>query len=743
MSVLDQFTQGMAIANRAEAGATSGLMNRQAQQELKRKEQARKSNEDLAYLSDSRTGIYSLKDDGTGNVEYTLRADWKDQVEKYHAGGDSRLRFDKMASSYLSRQGDEVVKKRSRKTYGPTKTKKGVVPTAVLDRLEANPGDEAALALKKEYESGEKTAYIVPVENQEGMFSFLTRFGTDEADDEELIFSEREVEAYLSDVLISGIELEIDPDRRRTQSAVAQGVLDPSGFENTRISIDRAKALYDDDVDRGTKLGLLQSVVAEYNKNPVIKEQPPVVTEKEVTTTTPGADIDEKEYQEYKKIMMQAYAMGGNKVQPPDDATMRDNFRKSKGLPTASTTTETVRTETPVDPVEQTFEQAFPELKDLGDEQLRERVDQFINDGTFVSRGLSGDQVGAIRQQLQALNVQSMQDLKEKVDDGTVKNPYKYALSMNLALSNDKGLVNGLDLKTATDRTFNFLVSGDPNRSAGDVIKDDIAIAQEKRLRDDFDFNVSKYWSTKSSAARDAFDKRIEGILKKIPDLEDDFKNAMTFIRESNPDFEGDKSQNYENYKLYDTKSKTIIKDFANQYKVTDPDTGTSIYDDVKKQYVEKFGFPEDSFTDETFFRMAQPLGGNDLTEGRTEVALYNGYQQLVESNFFGAIWPFGDNKVTMKDFLGDIMAPNTPYNPTQFMKQKMAVRTNADGKPIELVIRTNNPKYQSQEETVLKGNAGRVVEGEASIRFDYLIKNNILPAEHIIAIIQNVESVK
>lgn len=740
MSILAKFQDGMATANRAEAGATSGLMNRQAQAELRRQERARSSNEDLAYLSDSRTGIYKIGDDGSGNVKYTLRADWKEQVEKFHSGADNKLRFDKLASNYLSKNPDgEVVKKRSKKTYGPTKTKPGVVPTSIQDKADA--GDEGAQALVEQYKSGEKTAYIVPVENQEGMFSFLTRFGTDEADDEELIFSEREVEAYLANTLLSGIELEIDPDRRRTQSAISQGVLDQSGFNNTNISMERAKALYDDDVDRGSKLGLLETIVQEYNKNPVVKEQPPVVTEKEVTTTTPGDDIDEKEFQEFKSTMMQAYSMGGGKVQPPDDATLRDNFRKRKGLTPSTTTTETIRTETPVDPVEQTFEQAFPEFKDLGDEQLRERVDQFINDGTFATRGLSGDQVGAIRQQLQALNVQSMEDLKEKVDDGTVKNPYKYALSMNLALSNDKGLVNGLDLKTATDRTFNFLVSGDPNRTAKDVIADDIAIAQEKRLRDDFDFNVSKYWSTKSSAARDAFDKRIESILKRIPNLEDDFKNAMTFIRESNPNFEGDKTQNYEDYKLYDTNSKTIIKDFANQFKVADPDTGTSIYDDVKKQYVEKFGFPEDSFTDETFFRMAQPLGGNDLTEGRSEIALYNGYQQLVESNIFGAIWPGG--KVTMKDFLGDIMAPNTPDNPTQFMKQKMAVRTDADGKPIELVIRTNNPKYRSQEETVLKGNAGRVVEGEASIRFDYLIKNNILPAEHVIAIIQNVATVQ
>lgn len=738
MSVLDQITQGMAIANKAEAGATSALMNRQAQAELKRKEQARKSNEDLAYLSDSKTGIYSLKDDGTGNVDYTLRADWRDQVDKYHAGGDSRLRFDKMASSYLSRQGDEVVKKRSRKTYGPTKTKKGVVPTAVLDRLEANPGDEAALALKKEYESGEKTAYIVPVENQEGMFSFLTRFGTDETDDEELVFSEREVEAYLSDVLISGIELEIDPDRRRTQSAVAQGVLDPSGFENTRISMDRAKALYDDDVDRGTKLGLLQSVVAEYNKNPVIKEQPPIVTEEEVTTTTPGADIDEKEYQEFKKIMMQAFSMGGGKVQPPDDATMRDNFRKRKGLPTASTTTETIRTETPVDPVEQTFEQAFPEFKDLGDEQLRERVDQFINDGTFATRGLSGDQVGAIRQQLQALNVQSMEDLKEKVDDGTVKNPYKYALSMNLALSNDKGLVNGLDLKTATDRTFNFLVSGDPNRSAGDVIKDDLAIAQEKRLQEDANFTMQKFFSNKSDAARTAFLTRANSIVDNINSVIDEgYTKSLQYIQTPNDEDGKNNVQLRASYELLEKDVKSGMNDFAKHYGTT------GAVEDAKKMWVDK-GFSEGSFSNEVFYTMmgelGQVVGYQKVKSVLDDIALYNGYQQLVESNWAGAIWPGG--AVTMKDWLGDFPAGDTPQNQTQFFRNLLAVRVDANGKPIELVVRRNNPSNATGGDPK-QVKWGSIEEGEASIRFDYLIKNNLLSPEHLYRIIESAQTLR
>jgi hypothetical protein len=209
----------------------------------------------------------------------------------------------------------------------------------------------------------------------------------------------------------------------------------------------------------------------------------------------------------------------------------------------------------------------------------------------------------------------------------------------------------------------------------------------------------------------------------------------MAFVRESFN--EGDKTKTFEQYSSYDRKSKTIIKDYANQFKIKD-ENGDSIYSLTKKDFVEKYGFSEDAFTDEMFFRMAEPIGGSDLIEGRAEVALYNGYQQLVESNLLGAlIW---GGKVTMKDFIGDIMAPNTPDNPTQFMKQKMAIRTDSNGKPIELVIRTNNPKYASQN---IEGKAGRVVEGEASIRLDYLIKNNILPTEHLIAIIENAEPLR
>ena len=733
MSVLASMQQGKNIINKTSTAETRGLVNKLTQQELKRSEQARSANEDLAYLSDARTGIYTIGDnEGDDNVQYTLRADWKDQVDKYHSGGDSRLRFNKLASNYLSKNQDgEVVKKRSKKTFGPTKTKVGTIPTSLLDKLEANPNDESLLALKAQYEKGEKTAYIVPVENQEGMFSFITRFGTDEPDDEELTFSENEVEAYLGNNLISGLQLEINPDARRQASAAAQGAYDNTGgYDQMNISMERAKALYDDGVPRTTKLGILQQITDEYNKNPNVKEQPPIVTEKEVTTSTPGSDIDEKDFQAYKRTVAAGYARGGNVATMPDDDVLRDSYRRSKGLTTSSTTTETVRTETAVDPIEVKFNEAFPGLENLSETELQGKVNDFINDGTFINNGFTPEQVQSVRTNLESMNVESMDDLKAKVEDGTVKNPYKYALTLNLALANDKGQVNGQDIKTATDRTFNYLVAGDPNRTAKQQIADDISIAQEQRLGKTFDFNVSKYWNTKSASARQAFNTRVKDILKRVPELETDFLNAMAFVRESFN--EGDKTKTFEQYSSYNRKSNTIITDYANQFKTKD-ENGDSIYSLTKKDFVEKYGFSEDAFTDEMFFRMAEPIGGSDLIEGRAEVALYNGYQQLVESNLLGAlIW---GGKVTMKDFIGDITAPNTPDNPTQFMKQKMAIRTDSNNKPIELVIRTNNPKYTSQN---IEGEAGRVVEGEASIRLDYLIKNNILPTEHIIAIMEN-----
>ena len=125
MSVLAAMQQGKDIINRTSTAETRGLVNKLTQQELKRNEQARSANEDLAYLSDARTGIYTIGDnEGDDNVQYTLRADWKDQVNKYHSGGDSKLRFNKLASNYLSKNPDgEVVKKRSKKTFGPTRTK--------------------------------------------------------------------------------------------------------------------------------------------------------------------------------------------------------------------------------------------------------------------------------------------------------------------------------------------------------------------------------------------------------------------------------------------------------------------------------------------------------------------------------------------------------------------------------------------------------------------------------------------
>lgn len=739
MSVLAAMQQGKDIINRTSTAETRGLVNKLTQQELKRNEQSRSANEDLAYLSDARTGIYTIGDnEGDDNVQYTLRADWKDQVNKYHSGGDSKLRFNKLASNYLSKNPDgEVVKKRSKKTFGPTETRPGTIPTSLTDKLEANPNDESLLALKAQYEKGEKTAYIVPVENQEGMFSFITRFGTDEPDDEELTFSENEVEAYLGNNLISGLQLEIDPDARRQASAAAQGAYDNTGgYDQMNVSMERAKALYDDGVPRTTKLGILQQITDEYNKNPNVKEQPPIVTEKEVTTSTPGSKIDEKEYQLFKENIDKARDMGG--LPALSDADMRNNFRKSKGLDPASTTTETVRTETAVDPIEVKFNEAFPGLENLSETELQEKVNDFINDGTFINNGFTPDQVQSVRTNLESMNVESMDDLKAKVEDGTVKNPYKYALTLNLALANDKGQVNGQDIKTATDRTFNYLVAGDPNRTAKEQIADDISIAQEQRLKENADFTMRKYYQSRTDAARNAFSTRastiVEGINNKI---DSGYQKSLKYLQTPT---EEDGKNNVElraAYELLEKDVKSGMNDYAKHF------AGTGMVERAKDMWT-AMGFSEGSFNNEVFYTMqgeaGQVLGYQKVKSVMDDVAFYNGYQQLVESNIFGALNLLDGGRITFKDWLGDFPAGDTPDNQTQFIKNLLAVRVDANGNPIELVIkRGNSSNVNADGETKWGG----IEEGEASIKFDYLIDNNILSAEHLYRIINSSQKIR
>ena len=741
MSVLAAMQQGKNIINKTSTAETRGLVNKLTQQELKRGEQARSANEDLAYLSDARTGIYTIGDnEGDDNVQYTLRADWKDQVDKYHSGGDSKLRFNKLASSYLSKNPDgEVIKKRSKKTFGPTKTKVGTIPTSLIDKLEANPNDDALKALKKEYENGTKTAYIVPVENQEGMFSFITRFGTDEPDDEELTFSENEVEAYLGNNLISGLQLEINPDARRQASAAAQGAYDNTGgYDQMNVSMERAKALYDDGVPRTTKLGILQQITDEYNKNPNVKEQPPIVTEKEVTTSTPGSDIDEKDFQAYKNTVALGYARGGNVTPMPDDDALRDSYRRSKGLTTSSTTTETVRTETAVDPIEVKFNEAFPGLENLSETELQGKVNDFINDGTFINNGFTPEQVQSVRTNLESMNVESMDDLKAKVEDGTVKNPYKYALTLNLALANDKGQVNGQDIKTATDRTFNYLVAGDPNRTAKEQIADDISIAQEQRLKENADFTMRKYYQSRSDAARNAFATRastiVEGINSKI---DSGYQKSLKYLQTPTGEDGKNNVELRAAYELLEKDVKSGMNDYAKHF------AGTGRLQEAKDMWT-AMGFSEGSFNNEVFYTMqgeaGQVLGYQKVKDVMDDVAFYNGYQQLVESNWYGALNPLDGGRITFKDWLGDFPAKNTPDNQTQFIKNLLAVRVDANGNPIELVIkRGNSSNVNADGETKWGG----IEEGEASIKFDYLVDNNILSAEHLYRIINSSQKIR
>ncbi len=852
MSILADFQKGQQMVIGREAATTANLANRLTREGLRREEKSRAANEDLAYLSNDVTGIYRI-DTTDDVVRYTLREDWKEQVKQYHSGPDNRLKFDQMAGHYYSKgiQSGEIVKKKNQFHFGPTETKVGTVPSSLAAALEAKPGDPALLALKKEYEDGIRTAYIVPVVNREGMFSFLTRNATDEADDEELIFSEDEVEAYLSTMLISGLELEKDPDANRYRSAVSQGVIPgPRGVLDT--SMERAKALFDEDAPRDVKLGILQMITNEYNANKPPKA-PGADTPEKVGTSAAGAGAnvvagavagatrdlgpapDALVFEELESLDALPGILGnpssGGMLLGTGTVTTTNSFkawfqqnlanyidfddpkdqygrpvRKENGRPVvptigifseedkakilkdyqthltqkkeASDNYETMKRNRMIpgpaglgvaainavtgaglnnvaadtnegqatDPVEMTLQELMPELFGISDEELMTRVDGFLKDGTFLDRGFSEPQVNAIRQHLEALEVQNMQDLKDKVDEGVIKNPYKYALTLSLTLANDKGLLpDGTTIKDSTDRMFNYLTTDSPTMTPGTMIDKDVSIASAQTNRLNFRQSQVEYLNSLAQDEREAFQTRANNIVSNINSIldSDDYATVIGYLADPYIKKDGKSTGEIDInsrsvYQRYEKQLKSGMTDFYNLYK-----NNTSMVEMAQKNWTDA-GFDLDQFTPEVFYMMAGEAGlvtrYNEVVGVLDDIAIFNAYNQLVESNILGAIWPGG--AITMKDWLGDFPAGNTPDNPTQYFENLMAVRTDSDGAPIELVIKRGNATQRTDGERA-EGPWGKIEEGEASIRFDYLIRNNILPPEHLYRLLERTPTIQ
>ena len=852
MSILADFQKGQQMVIGREAATTANLANRLTREGLRREEKSRAANEDLAYLSNDVTGIYRI-DTTDDVVRYTLREDWKEQVKQYHSGPDNRLKFDQMAGHYYSKgiQSGEIVKKKNQFHFGPTETKVGTVPSSLEAALAAKPGDPALLALKKEYEDGIRTAYIVPVVNREGMFSFLTRNATDEADDEELIFSEDEVEAYLSTMLISGLELEKDPDANRYRSAVSQGVIPgPRGVLDT--SMERAKALFDEEAPRDVKLGILQMITNEYNANkPPKAPGADTPSEEKVGTGAVGAGAnvvagavagatrdlgpapDALVFEELESLDALPGILGnpssGGMLLGTGTVTTTNSFkawfqqnlanyidfddpkdqydrpvRKENGRPVvptigifseedkakiltdyqthltqkkeASDNYETMKKNrmmpgpvgagvaaatsvmTPstgaadtnegqaTDPVEMTLQELMPELFGISDEELMTRVDGFLKDGTFLDRGFSEPQVNAIRQHLEALGVQNMQDLKDKVDEGVIKNPYKYALTMSLTLANDKGLLpDGTTIKDSTDRMFNYLTTDSPTMTPGTMIDKDVSIASAQTNRLNFRQSQVEYLNSLAQDEREAFQARANNIISNINSIldSDDYATVIGYLADPYIKKDGKSTGEIDInsrsvYQRYEKQLKSGMTDFYNLYK-----NNTSMVEMAQKNWTDA-GFDLDQFTPEVFYMMAGEAGlvtrYNEVVGVLDDIAIFNAYNQLVESNILGAIWPGG--AITMKDWLGDFPAGNTPDNPTQYFENLMAVRTDSEGAPIELVIKRGNATQRTDGERA-EGPWGKIEEGEASIRFDYLIRNNILPPEHLYRLLERTPTIQ
>jgi len=99
------------------------------------------------------------------------------------------LVFGSELKRYISKNSDgDVTYKRNQKVGNPIEAKRKKdgtfpVPISVLQKLEANPKDPTLLALKEEYESGDKLALGIPTITKERRIKFLTRNRTDDPSD--------------------------------------------------------------------------------------------------------------------------------------------------------------------------------------------------------------------------------------------------------------------------------------------------------------------------------------------------------------------------------------------------------------------------------------------------------------------------------------------------------------------------------------------------------------------------------
>ena len=165
------------------------------------------------------------------------------------------------------------------------------------------------------------------------------------------------------------------------------------------------------------------------------------------------------------------------------------------------------------DPVTDNFSQTFPEFEGLDKNQIISQVQSLMTSGEFAQRGFSQEQVTNIRGFLEQQNINNLDDMKQAVDQGVIRNPYLTSLSINLLLAGPDGMVGGQSVADATEKMENFITTGISTRDAKELTD---SVQAQQRL---------------DTASSNAFLRRVEEQNRINENLRDEFIDFTTDLK--------------------------------------------------------------------------------------------------------------------------------------------------------------------------------------------------------------------
>ena len=329
-------SQGIKMPSNMAMMKYQGDLARTGSAQLKTAQEISALESDQAILTDRNSGVFKLVGD-----EYQLRDDWLEQNNKLsgNANFGNAVGMNALGGGYYKRGIRGNPKKvTNRAVFAPQEAAQGVVPTALLDRIEAETDSDAKAALEAQAaryklpddNENKLRAYVTPAINADRKFALLNRFGTDSPDDVPLAFSQDEIEGFYR---ARADKLNLDRQRLKPGDAMeadlranaedqpllasrgvgvegytTQGVGDTVTPESDLggAKEELLDMVFDPEVGREDTLFGLKQLKELYAQNPLVTTPAPYEEEYQETITDPkvqeGIDFNDEKARIFKEI---------------------------------------------------------------------------------------------------------------------------------------------------------------------------------------------------------------------------------------------------------------------------------------------------------------------------------------------------------------------------------------------------------------------------------------------------------